>query len=284
MAIVMYKERGTFMNTIMHTIYTAGYATWTPETLFAEARRLHAHVVDIRANPTSMRPEWRRAALLKAGRDLYEWEPCLGNSNYATKGAIVLRDPAQALVHLAPWLQRQSLILLCGCRAWQSCHRAIAADYLSRQLGVPVIHLESPVPPAGYMKALTVRQPWAWALMEGGKDIENRTWATTYRGPLAIHAAAGMTQQEYRRATDYLQRVVGVPYAAIPKKADLSFGAFLGTVQLADCVTTWDSPWFEGPYGFVVKTPRRLDQPIPAKGRLGLWDWPIPAAMPWCPS
>ena len=38
------------------------------------------------------------------------------------------------------------------------------------------------------MKALTVLQPWAWALIHGPKRIENRSWATYYRGPLVIHA------------------------------------------------------------------------------------------------
>lgn len=39
------------------------------------------------------------------------------------------------------------------------------------------------------MKYLTVRQPWAWLLVNGHKDIENRSWPTKYRGPLLIHAA-----------------------------------------------------------------------------------------------
>ncbi|MBB3041198.1 hypothetical protein [Nocardioides soli] len=40
------------------------------------------------------------------------------------------------------------------------------------------------------MKALTVQQPWAWAIVHGGKDVENRTQAWSYRGLLAIHAGA----------------------------------------------------------------------------------------------
>ncbi len=38
------------------------------------------------------------------------------------------------------------------------------------------------------MKALSVRQPFAWAIVHGGKDVENRSWATSYRGPVLIHA------------------------------------------------------------------------------------------------
>ena len=39
------------------------------------------------------------------------------------------------------------------------------------------------------MKCLSILQPWAWAIIHGGKDVENRTWRTAYRGPLLIHAS-----------------------------------------------------------------------------------------------
>jgi hypothetical protein len=39
------------------------------------------------------------------------------------------------------------------------------------------------------MKELSIRQPWAWLIIAGHKDVENRSWTTTYRGPLLIHAA-----------------------------------------------------------------------------------------------
>ena len=38
------------------------------------------------------------------------------------------------------------------------------------------------------MKAISIRQPWAWLIVHGYKDVENRTWATKYRGPILIHA------------------------------------------------------------------------------------------------
>jgi hypothetical protein len=38
------------------------------------------------------------------------------------------------------------------------------------------------------MRALTVKQPWAWAILHAGKDIENRGWRTHYKGPLVIHS------------------------------------------------------------------------------------------------
>jgi len=47
------------------------------------------------------------------------------------------------------------------------------------------------------LKCLSLRQPWAWAVVDGGKNIENRTWNTRVRGPILIHAAKGMTGAEY---------------------------------------------------------------------------------------
>ena len=42
---------------------------------------------------------------------------------------------------------------------------------------------------------LSIRQPWAWLVAHGWKNIENRTWQTNYRGRLLIHAAGGMTSE-----------------------------------------------------------------------------------------
>jgi hypothetical protein len=47
------------------------------------------------------------------------------------------------------------------------------------------------------MKALSIRQPWAWLILHAGKDIENRDWPTRFRGRFLIHAAKGMTRDEY---------------------------------------------------------------------------------------
>jgi hypothetical protein len=55
------------------------------------------------------------------------------------------------------------------------------------------------------MKALSVRQPWAWAIIHAGKDIENWTWRTHYRGEVAIHASSKMDEsgREMGRPLDY---------------------------------------------------------------------------------
>ncbi|MNQ62267.1 ASCH domain protein [compost metagenome] len=64
------------------------------------------------------------------------------------------------------------------------------------------------------MKALSIRQPWAWLIIHGGKDVENRSWHTKHRGRFLVHAAKGMTKHEYQAARDYA-RECGVEIPAL---------------------------------------------------------------------
>ena len=117
------------------------------------------------------------------------------------------------------------------------------------------------------MKALSIRQPWAWLILHGGKDIENRTWTTRFRGPFYVHAAKGMTRQEYDTARDFAASR-GIP---IPDYHDIDRGGIVGTAHLVDCHSFNESPWFFGPYGFVLEKVNPL--PFHAlKGELGFFD------------
>jgi hypothetical protein len=123
------------------------------------------------------------------------------------------------------------------------------------------------------MKVLSVRQPWAWAIIYGGKDIENRTWATRYRGPLLIHAAASMRPAEYGDFAEFIaERKLGL----MPQLSDLQYGGIIGQVDLVDCVEKSRSPWFGGDYGFVLKNPRPLPF-VPFKGQVMLFNVEYPA-------
>lgn len=134
------------------------------------------------------------------------------------------------------------------------------------------------------MKCLSVRQPWAaWILMEA-KDVENRTWATRYRGPLLIHAGA--------REDPWVNITLGaLPYEATWRSNRLSAhlrrndldrwnaahtcGAILGWVNLVDCRRDCASPWYEkGAIGWVLAEPVIFSEPIPYRGRLGLMNVP----------
>jgi len=122
------------------------------------------------------------------------------------------------------------------------------------------------------MKAITLRQPWAWAIINAGKDIENRDWKTHFRGRVAIHAAVGMTHSQYEEACEYIRNINR--RVRIPAYEDMERGAIIGTVEIVDCVQDTDSPWFMGNYGFVLARPRRLPKPIACKGALSFWNVP----------
>lgn len=116
---------------------------------------------------------------------------------------------------------------------------------------------------------LTIRQPWAWLILHGGKNIENRVWQTPKRGPFLIHAAKGMTKAEYHDAMAFAVRA-GFPEKDFPAFDALPRGCIVGQATLTDCVTRSDSPWFVGPYGFLITEP----SPLPAhtcKGELGFF-------------
>jgi hypothetical protein len=121
------------------------------------------------------------------------------------------------------------------------------------------------------MKALTIRQPWAWAILQGGKGVENRSWPTKYRGPLLIHA--GVSRQSLSIETpDDWQKRYGVRF----RPEDLAFGTVLGVVDLVDCVPVElvdpANPWATGAWCWILENPRPVAVPYALKGRLGLFD------------
>jgi hypothetical protein len=116
--------------------------------------------------------------------------------------------------------------------------------------------------------ALSIRQPWAWAILHKGKTIENRDWPTRFRGPVCIHAAKGMTRAEHLEFSDFIQRLGMEP----PALASLPRSAIVGTAEIIACVRESASPWFFGPWGFVLGDIRPID-PIPCRGSLGFFRW-----------
>lgn len=115
------------------------------------------------------------------------------------------------------------------------------------------------------MKALSIRQPWAHAILHLGKDIENRTWVTAHDGLLVVHAAKTVD----RPAVEIL-RDMGEPVPDRPVT-----GALLGTVRVVGCVSGSGSWWAErGAWHWKLSDPRPFDEPIPWRGLPGLFDVP----------
>ena len=119
------------------------------------------------------------------------------------------------------------------------------------------------------MKTLSVRQPWAALIIFGGKNIENRSWATKYTGPILIHAAASMTRVEYAECCRFCEE----HDLESPARLDLRLGGIIGRVTVTDYTTNPQcSPWFMGPIGWILKGPVALPF-APCKGKLGLWEY-----------
>lgn len=125
-------------------------------------------------------------------------------------------------------------------------------------------------------RALSIRQPWAWAILNAGKDVENRSRRFHYRGPICIHAAKGCTAQEYNEFIRAIHHVsLSRPFPPgrrVPPRADLERGGIVGTAEIVDCVEASDSPWFFGPFGLVLANVQPVPF-IPVKGALGLFKW-----------
>lgn len=125
--------------------------------------------------------------------------------------------------------------------------------------------------------ALAVRQPWAWAIVHGGKRLENRS-APAVRNLLArvnlpvtiaIHASLGMTRVEYWHAAHFMMDKLNLD---CPAPNELQRGGIIGVARVVDVIKASDSPWFFGPRALVLEDV----QPVPfiaCTGALGFFDW-----------
>jgi hypothetical protein len=120
------------------------------------------------------------------------------------------------------------------------------------------------------IKALTVWQPWAWLLVAGHKDVENRCWPTRHRGPLLIHAG-----KTYDGDSEYCINGIDIP-SGLPR------WVIVGAVRLVGCLpherasSIWHQP---GQYGFYVGDAVQLATPVPYRGQQGMFDVPVSAVL-----
>lgn len=116
------------------------------------------------------------------------------------------------------------------------------------------------------MRCLTVCCPWSWALIYSTKRVENRGWATAYRGPLLIHCG-----KSTRFMTEFFP--TGEP---VPSEARDPSGMAMGVVDLVGCVRPDDlklNLWAHGPWCWVVANPRPV-KPFPIRGKTLLFEVP----------
>lgn len=115
------------------------------------------------------------------------------------------------------------------------------------------------------MKALSIRQPWAWLIVAGHKPIENRTWTTNLSGDLLIHASKTFEHGARESVLEHFPHL----RAVIPSSFDM--GGLVGVARLVDVVTASTSPWFRGPFGLVLRGARPLGF-TPLRGEQGLFN------------
>lgn len=180
----------------------------------------------------------------------------------------VLVDALDALAweeirkEILPGLPRDRLKELC--REFDLDDRGQKKADLVARLGQPV---------------LTVFQPWAWAIISGGKNIENRGWSTTFRGRLYIHAGKKADAPDH--VDDMCEKAAaekGVEPARIRARyeRERAFGKVIGSVEIIGVETELDSRWFNGfndeeedeeeNYGWMLRKPARLAEPLDLSG------------------
>ena len=124
---------------------------------------------------------------------------------------------------------------------------------------------------------LSIKQPWADLILYRHKLIENRSWSAPQHligKRVLIHAglrvdlsAVSMAQWVQDHLLDTPQMLHDIDRAYNKDRR----GAILGEVTLARCVRQHESPWFFGPYGFVMKDPKAYPEPIECRGKLGFF-------------
>ena len=125
------------------------------------------------------------------------------------------------------------------------------------------------------MKAITLIRPWAELVVCGLKTVENRTWATPYRGRLVIHAGRKYDYDWTEKLPMGLAiRALNHFNATIP--ADLTETGIVGVVDVYDCTKAVSSGWHEkGNYGWYLRNPIKFKHAIDTSGKQGLWNVPI---------
>ena len=130
------------------------------------------------------------------------------------------------------------------------------------------------------MKVLSLTEPYATLIKENKKKIETRSWRTSYRGELHIHASSTQIPKEWKENNELMQLI---------KESSLNFGNIICKCNLVDCIYMTKEyvenikrnnyqeyicgEYKEGRYAWILKNIQVLDNPIKAKGHLSIWNY-----------
>lgn len=118
------------------------------------------------------------------------------------------------------------------------------------------------------MKALSIKQPWAWLIVHGYKNVENRDWPTHHKGPFLIHAGKKFDMEGYEWVKAHF------PEIPLPLPSEFPLGGIVGHSTLRKCVppgsimlTEDHDRWYQGQYGFILECSAPITF-FPLKGKL----------------
>lgn len=137
-------------------------------------------------------------------------------------------------------------------------------------------------------RCLTVKNPWAYLIVHGIKDVENRTWKTNYRGNVFIHASAQsvsplevLTREQFLAIDLHIMPMIDSYFET---------SRIIGSVEIVDCVLNTKSIWTAinkpssnkeevfgesvelGGYKWILRNPVVFEESIlNVRGKLNLW-------------
>ena len=118
------------------------------------------------------------------------------------------------------------------------------------------------------MMALSIRPPWAWAIIYAGKDVENRSRRCHYRGRFLVHASLDLTRGDFEKAVQAL--AAAGEDAILPRPDEFATGGFVGSVELIDVAEQCGSAWHQpGAFAWLLRNPR----PMPFMPYTGRRNW-----------
>jgi len=125
----------------------------------------------------------------------------------------------------------------------------------------------------GAWPALSIQQPWAWLILNAGKDIENRSWPTNYRGKFYIHTGQKFDDDGYEHIIQFRDIYLS-PRMSFPEPQQFPKGGIIGIVDLIDCVKKAESKWADhwaDTWNFVLEDAQEIDF-FPLRGKLGFFN------------
>jgi hypothetical protein len=142
--------------------------------------------------------------------------------------------------------------------------------------------------PAVRPPAISLRRPWPWLIFHAGKDPENRTWSTTYRGDLLIHASGGWEDGAVAYAGKlYARGLDNIPLPSLSGNQDMHPRGIVGVAELYDiCTAATDGrrcdcpPWAAAGHNhWRLRNAAAFPEPVASGGHLNLWQvdgdlWP----------